>query len=137
MQDRGGHEKLHPDLIPWTEATVAELFNRSRDTDLGPNKVMQFHKTLVKLGSILGMKEDFKSDYLRSKRDKVRQCLSKELVAPDRRAVCPTRELVKALEQATVLAEATSTAVVRARLPGLPSRHCSSTCNPCGVTAAD
>ena len=58
----------------------------------------------MKLGSILGMKEDFKSDYLRLKRDRVRQCLSKELVAPDRHAVCPTREVVKALEWATILA---------------------------------
>ena len=86
-------EQKH-DIIPWSDEKVADLFNSMRKMEVGPEKVLRWHYTLKKLGTLLGCAHDLKSEYLAKKRDSVRDGLCTALVAPDHRAVCPTHEVV-------------------------------------------
>ena len=96
--------EIMPEIVPWSEDKVAALFNKMRGMEVGPDKVMRWHYTLKKLGCLLGSENELKSEYLSRKRDSVRSALCTALVAPDHRAVCPSREIVCALERATTSA---------------------------------
>ena len=93
--------KRQPDLLPWTDKKVMQLFGSMRNGDGGPHKPLRYHFTLKKLGAMLGSETRLDSEMVLRKRDAVRDTLCRDTLTSDKRALAPTRAAAAALEEAS------------------------------------
>jgi hypothetical protein len=101
--------EFHPAILPWSNKSIADLLNKFRDpiatADINatPQKPRTWLKTAFYLTNICGLTPLIQTNQLIRKRDAVRAHLITDCRVDDKRALAPTKRIIKFLEMATTL----------------------------------
>jgi hypothetical protein len=90
--------QLVPSLIPWDEKKLISLLNALRTQEVTPQKVQQFWLTMKFLSIRLGLIDPEQLAQIKHKKEAIRDALVTTLILPQRRAVVPSLDVIRALE---------------------------------------
>ena len=88
-------------IIAWTEQSIRSLLNHMSESEHTPAQIQKAWKTLKWLSKTLGLMDPESIEELGQKKEYIRQELTKQLLPTSRRAIVPTLNMIRALEEAS------------------------------------